>query len=67
MDGWEVCYGSLTMVVWYSSRGIQPDSWNFRPTAAARSSTGYSGLTNLGNICYLNAIMQQLYMMPRVR
>lgn len=27
-----------------------------------RSSTGYAGIKNLGNICYMNSMMQQLYM-----
>lgn len=27
-----------------------------------RSCTGYAGLKNLGNICYINSMMQQLYM-----
>lgn len=26
-----------------------------------RSSTGFAGLKNLGNICYINSMMQQLY------
>jgi hypothetical protein len=27
-----------------------------------RSPTGYAGMKNLGNICYMNSMIQQLYM-----
>jgi len=32
-----------------------------------RSSTGYVGLKNLANICYINSMMQQLYMNKNFR
>lgn len=32
-----------------------------------RSDTGYVGIRNLGCICYMNSLIQQLYMMPNLR
>jgi len=32
-----------------------------------RSATGYAGLKNLGNICYINSMMQQLYLNKNFR
>lgn len=32
-----------------------------------KSSTGYVGLKNIGCICYMNSILQQLYMIPSFR
>jgi uncharacterized UBP type Zn finger protein len=32
-----------------------------------RSLNGYAGLKNLGNICYINSMMQQLYMNEKFR
>lgn len=32
-----------------------------------KSSTGFVGLKNIGCICYMNSIMQQLFMIPSFR
>ena len=32
-----------------------------------RSITGFAGLKNLGNICYINSMIQQLYMNKRFK
>ena len=41
--------------------------WEYSPSDAVRSVTGFSGLHNLQNICYLNSVVQQLYHVPEVR
>ncbi|KAL8707140.1 MAG: hypothetical protein Q9220_007777 [cf. Caloplaca sp. 1 TL-2023] len=37
-------------------------NWNFDRTNAIRSPTGYPGLRNLTNTCYLNSLLTQLFM-----
>jgi len=41
--------------------------WHYAPTEAGKASNGYVGLRNLGNTCYINATIQQLYNMPKFR
>lgn len=41
--------------------------WEIVPKKNEKSSTGYVGIKNLGCICYMNSLLQQLYMIPSFR
>ena len=58
-------------------RQILQQNWHFQanlngifdhyPSSQRRSKTGYVGLKNGGATCYLNAVTQQLFMIPALR
>ena len=41
--------------------------WHYMPSAMERARCGFVGLKNLGATCYMNALVQQLYMIPEFR
>ena len=41
--------------------------WNISLMDSEKSSTGYVGLKNLGCICYMNSLFQQLFMVQSLR
>jgi len=49
------------------SNGLRPFDWDFEAKAEEKSDTGFVGLKNLGCICYMNSLMQQLFMVPPLR
>jgi len=41
--------------------------FQFQPAISARPANGFVGLTNASATCYMNSILQQLYMQPGIR
>lgn len=39
----------------------------YEPLVAPRAPCGYVGLKNAGATCYMNSVMQQLYMQPGIK
>lgn len=50
-----------------SWRTNKSSDWEITHLDDEKSSTGYAGLKNLGCICYMISLMQQLFMVPSFR
>ena len=48
-------------------RSFAVSDWNITPQKEEKPISGYVGLRNLGFTCYLNSLLQQLYMIPQLR
>jgi ubiquitin carboxyl-terminal hydrolase 9/24 len=50
-----------------SWRTNKEHDWSISLRESEKSSTGYVGIKNLGCICYMNSLFQQLFMLPTLR
>lgn len=41
--------------------------WDYLPPVGPRPPTGFVGLKNAGATCYMNSVLQQLYMVESIR
>ncbi|CAM9885973.1 unnamed protein product, partial [Ectocarpus sp. 8 AP-2014] len=41
--------------------------WAYAPRQTDKAECGYVGLQNLGATCYMNSLLQQLFMVPALR
>lgn len=41
--------------------------WDYLPPVGPRPSKGFCGLKNAGATCYMNSVLQQLYMVESIR
>lgn len=70
-----LCRGNTDNLVTLIKQGFEPlqkrvsriTDWNYNPESLGRSTVGFVGLKNLGNICYMISILQQFFMIPAFR
>ncbi|XP_019857623.1 PREDICTED: ubiquitin carboxyl-terminal hydrolase 24-like [Amphimedon queenslandica] len=61
------CVANRLIAMHHSCRPMNSKEWEFRPLTIGRSPCGYVGLKNAGATCYMNTVLQQLYMQPGIR
>lgn len=59
-----VCSGSLSICL---LGGDTLTEWEYLPPVGPRPNKGFVGLKNAGATCYMNSVIQQLYMIPPIR
>lgn len=61
-------YSSKTHVSFPALTGCEAlTEWEYLPPVGPRPPKGFVGLKNAGATCYMNSVIQQLYMIPAIR
>lgn len=54
--------------IFFTLPGCEPlTEWEYLPPVGPRPTKGFVGLKNAGATCYMNSVIQQLYMIPPIR
>ncbi|XP_063224287.1 probable ubiquitin carboxyl-terminal hydrolase FAF-X isoform X9 [Bacillus rossius redtenbacheri] len=53
--------------MFYSDRDEPLEEWDYLPPVGPRPPKGFVGLKNAGATCYMNSVLQQLYMVESIR
>lgn len=52
---------------YFTERDTPLIEWDYLPPVGPRPPTGFVGLKNAGATCYMNSVLQQLYMVESIR
>ncbi|KAG1670256.1 putative ubiquitin carboxyl-terminal hydrolase FAF-X [Nymphon striatum] len=58
---------SMLTDMYYSEKDQPITEWEYLPPVGPRPSKGFVGLKNAGATCYMNSVLQQLYMIESIR
>ncbi|OQR72358.1 putative ubiquitin carboxyl-terminal hydrolase FAF-X-like [Tropilaelaps mercedesae] len=53
--------------MFYSDKNARITEWDYLPAVGPRPAKGFVGLKNAGATCYMNSVLQQLYMIRPIR